>query len=177
MTKNVNTKISPPWYTYQKKLKALFENDSNIVVGDISEDIDNNPILEIYVNDYEKFIALDRVMPRRVVFGSVSLRIFVQSPKHDDTIDDYEELYKTLFNGNRIVKDVKVVTDFAKSKHCFIRFQPEVVQFFNDDISDFNGNWSGLAQDIAREVFEDCPAGVHFCTADIRENDVKNGTK
>ena len=34
-------------------------------------------------------------------------------------------------------------------------FKPQVVQFFDDDISDFNGNWSGLAQDIAREVFGD----------------------
>ena len=36
-------------------------------------------------------------------------------------------------------------------------------------ISDFNGNWSGLAQDIAREVFTNDSSGIHFCTAGVNE--------
>jgi hypothetical protein len=65
------------------------------------------------------------------------------------------------------VKDIKDVVDFTGTRHGFVRFQPEVIQFFHDDISDYNGNWSGLAQDIAREVFEGEYRGVHFCTAEV----------
>jgi hypothetical protein len=50
-------------------------------------------------------------------------------------------------------------------------FQPEVVQFFDDDISDINGNWTGLAEDIARALFTEDRSGMNFCTADIHEND------
>ena len=53
-----------------------------------------------------------------------------------------------------------------------VRFKPRVVQFFDDDISDFNGNWSGLAQDIAREVFGDGLRSVHFCTAAVNATGV-----
>ena len=28
--------------------------------------------------------------------------------------------------------------------HGFVRFQPEVIQFFGDDLYDYDGNWSGL---------------------------------
>ena len=55
----------------------------------------------------------------------------------------------------------------------FVCFKPQVVQFF--DISDFNGNWSGLAQDIAREIFGDEMRGVHFCTAAVGEANVRKG--
>ena len=45
----------------------------------------------------------------------------------------------------------------------------ELIQFPDDDTSDFNGNWNGLAEDIAREVFEEGYRGISFCTADKRE--------
>jgi hypothetical protein len=32
------------------------------------------------------------------------------------------------------------------------------------------GNWSGLAQDIAREVFQNETRGIHFCTAPVAAN-------
>lgn len=67
------------------------------------------------------------------------------------------------------MKDIRTVEDSAGITHGFVRFQPEVIQFFQNDISDYNGNWSGLAQDIAKEVFVN--QNVHFCTADLRENE------
>ena len=47
------------------------------------------------------------------------------------------------------------------------------MQFFDDDISDFNGNWSGLAQDIAREIFGSEMCGVHFCTAPVEDDEAE----
>ena len=67
------------------------------------------------------------------------------------------------------MKDVRLAGDRTGTKHGFVRFQPEVIQFFDDDIYDYNGNWSGLAQDIAREVFCDEVRGIHFCTAAVDE--------
>ena len=83
--------------------------------------------------------------------------------------------YETIFRGNPIVKDIRLGTDHTGTAHGFIRFQPEVIQFFDDDLYDYNGNWSGLAQDIAREVFKDEKRGIHFCTAALDEADDSQG--
>ena len=44
-------------------------------------------------------------------------------------------------------------------------FQSKVVQFFNDDMSDINGNCTTLYQEIAKDVFSGRAEGVFFCTA------------
>ena len=159
-------KLSAPWYTYQRKVKALFALDKEIEVGDIYDCEDGGYAFEITVHNPAKFVALDRVMPKVAEFGNVKLKINVSDDKGDSTVAAIE-LYKTIFANNPIVKDVKDVKDFTGTLHGYVRFWPEVLQFFNDDLSDFDGLWSGLAQDIAREVFVN--QNVHFCTADLRE--------
>lgn len=166
-----NFKIEAPWYEFQKKVKALFQDDSDIYVGEIYEPENgkNQYAFDIEVLNHKKFLALDRVLPKTREFGNVSLGITVFDLENGKGLDDIIELYKTIFEGNPILQDFKEVNDFTGTKHGFVRFKPEVIQFFHDDISDYNGNWSGLAQDIAREVFADAPAGLHFCTAAVGE--------
>ena len=159
--------LSPPWITYRHKINTLFDLDPAIEVGEVQ--VTNNEYsLTISVSDHEKFIAMLAAMPSSVDFGNVKLIIRVVDATTKD--DPYRQIYETLFKGNPRVKDIKDVVDFAGTPHTFIRFQPEVLQFFHDDISDFNGNWSGLAQDIARELFTAGGVTMHFCTADLREN-------
>ena len=160
-------RLAAPWYTYQKKVKALFDLDADIEVGDVRQDEDGNYAFEILVHNSAKFIALDRVMPKIVGFDNVMLKINIVDVEDDSTLAAIE-LYKTIFENNPIVKDVRDIRDDMGMLHGYVRFQPEVLQFFNDDLSDFNGLWSGLAQEIAKEVFTN--QNVHFCTADLREN-------
>ena len=164
-------KLAAPWTTYQRKVKALFERDPNVAVGEIYEvsDGDTSLAFDVLVSDPEKYKALDRVMPKVIEFGNVKVGIVLRDMDNPDA-DEKIELFKAAFKDNPIVKDIRDVEDQAGARHCFIRFVPEVVQFFNDDISDFDGNWSGLAQDIAREVFWGDFCGVHFCTANVKEN-------
>ena len=162
---------SAPWYSYQKKLKALFERDPQIRVEEIieAENQDGDYILNIEVYSHEKFVALDRILPSVIPFGNVTLCIYLYDMENGNE-EDALSLYKTIFRGNPIVKDFKTATDQAGVNHHFLRFQPEVLQFFDDDISDYNGNWSGLAQDIAREIFGDSSHGINFCTAAVDED-------
>ena len=111
--------------------------------------------------------TLDRLLPKLREFGNITLGIMVFDEENSDAEDDRIALYKTLFEGNAIVKDIKDVSDFTGTRHGYIRFKAEVIQFPDDNIDDFNGNWSGLAQDIAREVFEDGLRRIHFCTAAV----------
>ena len=165
-------KIEAPWYEFQKKVKALFQNDTDIYVGDIyqPEDGKTHYAFDIEVLNHKKFLALDRALPKTREFGNVSLGITLFDVENGSGVDDAITLYKTIFEGNPALKDFKEAVDFTGTKHGFVRFKPEVIQFFHDDISDYNGNWSGLAQDIAREVFTQAPAGIHFCTAAVDED-------
>lgn len=164
----LNFAIEAPWYSFQKKVNALFERDPDINVGEIEEstDVRTDYTLCIGVKKHEKFLALDRVLPKIRTFGNVTLGIILFDEENANEQVDRIEVYKTLFEGNPIVKDVKDVTDFTGTRNGFVRFKPEVIQFFDDNIADFSGNWSGLAQDIAMEVFDQEVAGIHFCTAD-----------
>jgi len=164
-------RLEAPWYTYQKKVKALFERDPAISVGEIVEPEDGSAdyLFDIEVRDHEKFLALDRVFPKCVQFGNVTLAINLYDEENENGTADVVALYETIFKGNPIVKDVRLAQDHTGTQHGFVRFQPEVIQF-DDDLYDYNGNWSGLAQDIAREVFRDETRGIHFCTAPVDEN-------
>ncbi len=162
--------IEAPWYTYQKKIKALFEDDTDIVVGDIyePEDGSSDVAIDIEVKTHGKFMALDRVLVKHVVFGNVTLSIYLFDEENANGTEDYISLYKTIFSGNPIVSSVKEATDFAGTRLGFVLFKPEVVQFLDDDTSDYYGNWNGLAEDIAREIFVEGYRGVNFCTEDKR---------
>ena len=161
--------LEAPWYTYNKMVKALFERDPDITVGDIQEGEEANFTFDIEVRNHEKFVALDRVMPKKKMFGCVSLAVFIYDEENANGVESTVKLYETIFKGNPILKDVKDVVDPAGVHHGYVRFNPEVIQFFDDDLSDYNGNWSGLAQDIADEVFEEDFRGVYFCTASPNE--------
>lgn len=167
----MNLMIEAPWHTYQKKVKALFESDPDINVGDIyePENCENDYAFDIEVKNHDKFMALSAVMHGVKEFGNVRLGVVLYDEENSDKHPGYE-LFKTIFKGNRIVKDLKTITDQAGVEHVYVRFQPEVVQFFDDDLSDFDGNWNGLAEDIARDVFDE-DWSVNFCTANVKEND------
>lgn len=164
-------RLEAPWHTYAKKVKALFEQDPDIEVSDL-EEIDGEEYdyaLHIEVKNHDKFVALDRVIPAIKVFGNVIVAIILYDEANFG-INPAIELYETIFKGNPIVKDIKNLVDSAGTSHGYVRFQPEVVQFFDDDLSDYNGNWTGLAEDIAREVFENDSFDMNFCTAAKNED-------
>lgn len=162
----INLRLEAPWYTYQKKLFALFERDPDILVGDLiqNDDSDSDYVINIEVMNHEKFEALDRVLPTYKYYGNVSVRILLYDEENNDVMPGID-LYETIFKDNPILEDIRTLKDASGFDHGYVRFKPEVVQFFDDNISDYNGNWSGLAADIAKEVFENDSTGMHFCTA------------
>lgn len=161
--------LSAPWYTYQKKIKALFERDPDIAVGELyPAEGGYDYAFDVLVSNRQKYMALDRVLNRTKMFGSFALLVNLQDADQDS--DDAIELYKAIFDGNPIVRDIREAVDAAGVHHGFVRFQPEVIQFYNDDLSDYDRNWNGLAQDIAREAFDNVAHGISFCTASLREN-------
>ena len=159
---------SAPWVSYAHKLKALFDPDPDIRI-DYIEDMNE---VKLYIHGQKKYDALDYLLPKKKVFGNVTLYIsLIPSNKMAGT-SNISEIMKNAFEGNDIfsrVADAKTI--FADA--TYVMFHKEVVQYFDDNLADLNGMRSTLYQDIADEVFRDMendhmrlPAlyGVHFCT-------------
>lgn len=166
----MKTKLEAPWQTYRKMLNALFQADPDIEVGEVVQDDETNNCdyeIQITVRDSVKYWSLKNTLLERKTFGNVTIHNVIKCAS-DNSVQCSMNKYKTLFQGNPIVRDFRQAVDPAGEAHGYILFEPEVIQFFHDDISDYSGNWSGLAQDIAREVFYGFP-GIHFCTASLRE--------
>lgn len=167
-----NLKLEAPWYQYGKKLNALFEHDPDIKVGEVEEMTGGLYTygLNIEVRNHEKFLALDRLLTKEATFGNVKLGIYLYDTENSEKpTEDRIKLYGTLFSGNPVIRDIQIVPDFTGTQHAYVRFEPKVLQFFDDNLKDFYGLWSGLAQDIAEEVFSAETACVHFCTAPVEE--------
>ena len=155
--------LESPWCAFHKKVKAIFNGDPDIIVGDLYEaDGDTDYAFDIEFKNHEKFLAADRLLPGVKTFGNVTLGIILYDEENAEA--DVIGLFETLFTGNPNVRDVIRKKDRTGCEWNYVVFEPEVIQFFDDNLADYQGNWSGLAQDIAPEVFAENCRGVNFCT-------------
>lgn len=158
--------LSSPWVMYYRKLNALFKRDIEVQV--IYNEDENE--ISLYVENSSKAAVLSELLPVEKDFGNVKIKIKVvpANNKMDVGFFETDTAIDIAFRNNEIVSFIKTV-DTVFGQIIYVVFKNEVVQFYSDDLGDYYGVCSTLAQDIAREVF-DCPQNVHFCT-DIRDND------
>lgn len=154
--------LQSPWVTFAEEVKELFKNDPEVhVVYDGQYDV------KLYVDSDEKYDALKKILPSVKVFGNVVLNItLVPADVEDAEEEDLGELFEKAFAGNPAVAFVAKQEDPAAGPLAtYVVFEKEVVQFYNDDLSDYFRNKSTLYQDIAYDVFGR-DLGICFCTDD-----------
>lgn len=148
-------KLSPPWNTFVSELKALFGEDPDIRI----EYDDGSYEVKLYVEDAQKADALTQLIPEERIYGNVALKVSVIPA--DSKNASAADLVGAAFKGNPVLKEVlRVSTPFGDYDYAV--FRKEVVQYYNDDLTDPHGNESTLFENIARDVFGD--TGVFFCT-------------
>lgn len=157
--------LSPPWVVYYRKLLAFFKEDPEVRItyDDIEQEI------KLYVDNAEKAVALEKLLPSEQVFGNVTLYVTIV-PANKTTFDSVKAAYSTnssdiihiCFN-NKAVTGIKIVDGIMTDRMTFVIFRKEVVQWFSDDIGDYHGICSTLYQDLAKEIFGNID-GVFFCT-------------
>ena len=164
---NNKMKLSSPWITYYHKVQALFEKDDSVTV-DFDE---SNCFLNIIVKeDTEKGEAIQKLFPSEIVFGNNIMKINVITIKKEIQMP-IAQIFVNAFKNNPIIEDVINKSDILRDNQIYVMFQNKIVQFFNDDIYDYNGVCSTLYQDIAKDVFKDF-ADVHYCTStNVNENE------
>lgn len=148
--------LSSPWVLYYRKLEAFFQQDNDIEVF-LDEDVF---CINIYVDNCKKAEALEELLPKEKVFGSVKIPInIIPSNTKLSKLD----LFKIALEGNEAVTDIETIEGVFTNPISYIVFEKEVVQYYADDIGDLHGVNSTLYQDLAKEIFGEAE-GIHFCT-------------
>lgn len=155
-------KLSPPWIIYYNELKAFFKYDSEVK---IIYDEDESEI-KLYVFTTEKAAALSRLLPSEKVFGNVRLKVSVLYPNtvKIDTVKFHSnvELLEAALKENPILAYCSSMELFS-NPIVYVVFEPEIVQYFTDNLGDYFGLHSTLYQEIAKDIFTSL-SGVFYCT-------------
>lgn len=157
--------LSPPWIIYYREIEEMFKFDPEVRV------LYNNDEYEVrlYVENAEKAEALSALIPREKEFGNITMKVnVVPANEVNSSIDERSELFKKAFKGNGALSYITDIRGVLGYDITYIVFKRTVVQYFNDDISDANGNCSTLYQEIAKHIFGE-DTGVFFCT-DVKAN-------
>lgn len=153
-------KLSAPWETLRHEMEQLFGSDPDIKIAFDEQSYE----LKLYVDGERKAAALTKLLAKEKTYGNVTVKIeVIPANTTDETI---AELYKDAFDGNEVVDEVLTVKLPGGGAANYVIFKNEVVQFFNDDISDPQGLESTLYENIADDVFE--RQGGEFYTTGTR---------
>lgn len=155
---NEKVNLSAPWEIFYRELQALFGGDGsvNILRNDDEKEID------LLVEGAGKAEALRELIPTEKVFGNVTLKINVIPSNSVGT--SKIDLFRKAFEGNPAVRFIGNGSDPISSDYNYIAFEPEVVQFFADDLGNYGGYKTMLYRDVAKDVFGDHP-GIYYSTA------------
>jgi hypothetical protein len=177
-----NVKLSPPWYTLHHKITYTIGADPTVQVlplrsGDKAYYID---IIKKAGNPYALAAILRDVYP----LGNIT--VYVQ------VYDQYGQPVKgELPVGTDPVTAVKVAVELALQSNSYyvevltpekIPFKPQlaqvvlvvkkaVIQFWNDDLSDYYGNFNAVADDVFAEVIKheyEGPVTLGFTTENTK---------
>lgn len=158
-------RLASPWVSLYHKVQAMFEGDPDVRVVYASGD-GEDPLIKLYVEGVDKADALGKLMPKGFTFGAVTVTIeVIPSNEREETRAD---LFRKAFEGNPALSYVASVDGVMSNPVHYVVFRNKVVQFYNDDLGDVNGNKSTLYETIADELFGG-DEGVFFCT-DLPDN-------
>lgn len=155
-----NLNLSAPWEITYKKINAMFEQDPEVSV------IRDENVVNLYVNNANKAYALNELLKKSYDYDSVELKVIVvPTSKGNATATDWKGtvLYRAAFCRNPIFEYAVDGPAAFTNPITYVVFYPHVIQYFTDDLGDINGYHSTLAQDIAKDIFEDRD-GVFYCT-------------
>jgi len=154
--------LSPPQYTLWRKLAYSFGTDPEIAVRDPYEK-NNTVIIELAVQDGNRAPAVAGVLNEKYNFGGIQVRVIVTGPAGNkiDPPDvtqpgfSVRQMIETSLFANPYFHEVIPTRTPAPNEPTQVLtavFYPKVIQFWNDDLSDYFGYAHYVAQDVFAEV-------------------------
>ncbi|MHA7136689.1 hypothetical protein ACRTEV_05385 [Rossellomorea arthrocnemi] len=175
MNEKVGVQLSPPWVTYHNELKYSIGQDPSVIVGPLIPAFGNYIIPVTAIGD-EKAIALATLLKDTVEFGNVSVNVVVINgdqeivnplpcPLRSFVVAD---LVQSALSGNPYFIEVVVKPQMPGGPNAvYPVFKPEVIQFFNDDISNLCNTFTAVASSVFADVMEEalCEIPILYSTS------------
>ena len=159
--------LSPPPYQLQQKLLNSVGASPLVHVGNVVEKSPAKYVIDVNTSSDDVANSLAFVLLRKWVFGNETLviRVFrpdgtqVTAPKQNpwriSPADAVEKHFQTALKGNPFFVttygDMQLPFSF---NDIWVEVAKEVIQFMNDDISDYYGNTNLLARDVFAELLK-----------------------
>ena len=157
------TNLQAPWITLYNKIRAMFEQDEDITVEPIAQISDG--VYDICLSSAHsvKLNAIEKILKNKFEMGNITVNVkFKYENENDDMISLHD--FEVAFAGNAIFSQAKALDNPWEYNASYVIFSKDVVQFYNDDLTDIYGNFNGLAEDIAREIFKETELPIYYCT-------------
>lgn len=158
-----NRYISPPWYTLRNQIACTFGDNSHIKVSELGETSSASYTLAIYARDLTSAISTKAILPPTYKFGNiiVDVNVFYQNTLLNTvskTKNSQPENIALLFNNalkyNNLFKNVFLPKQnpYFKVPDVAIIIKKSIVQFYNDDLSDFYFNYNEIASNVFNNI-------------------------
>ncbi|MGF2616195.1 hypothetical protein FZC84_00260 [Rossellomorea vietnamensis] len=175
MENSLDIQLSPPWITYFNELKFSIGEDPEVTVGPLIP-VGSTFIALVTVSDNQKAIALATLLKSSVEFGNITVNVVVVNgdqeivnplpcPLSPFTV---AALMETALSGNPYFVEVVVKPQIpGEPDAVYPVFTPEVIQFFNDDISNLCNTFTGVAANVFADVLVEslCDVPILYSTS------------
>lgn len=151
--------MSPPWFTLQKKFANTFGCDPAVTVGDLSDTSQVIMVLPITVDDEKKGKALRTIIRPNFPMGNIHVTTEVKNSKGECWM-------AVVIKNDKQLQDV--ITDAMAGNPLFVEAKSRVlsqsfwqmgfimtktvVQFFNDNLNDFYGNFNSVTAEVMPDL-------------------------
>lgn len=167
--------LSPPWYTLWNEIKSTIGKDSSVKVSDL--DVRQYPYqINITTDHHKKGRALATIIKLVHEFENVQVRIHIQNsngnPHEPFPVTNSNELasvIRTALHGNPLFKNVYrgPTSVLFASRNVFPVFKKTVIQFYNDDLSDYYKNYNKVASHVFAIVLKEEINGLNiYCSTE-----------
>jgi hypothetical protein len=165
--------LAPPEVTYYKEIQNSIGQDPLIRIGSLDEVSPGVFKVTIHVRGTRKARALATLLVLNKSLDNVLVKVRVKASggKQVEAIQgslspkDIKNLYRTAFHTNRLFKFAALHEIFAKV-YVFPVFNHRIIQFANDNLSDYYLNYNNVAafvfKDVLRGQIDD--TGIQFST-------------
>ncbi|MGO4537848.1 hypothetical protein [Paenibacillus sp. 2TAB19] len=177
MTKDLRQKVrislSPPEATFWSEIKYSVGKDRLVTVEPMVQLPDGSFQITLKVCGLSKAKALATLLLSTKSFGNTRVAVRVKSGGKivspittGLTPAKIVALYRIAFRTNELFSFVVARTPFGNT-FVYPVFKVRVVQFFNDDLSDFYSNYNNVAAFVFRNVLRNVINGtaIQFSTA------------
>lgn len=159
--------IEAPWWRIYKEISNLFAPDKEIEISKMDESDPSVCKFTISSKNAAKIAALEKIVKNHFVIGNVTLDISFEYIKDGGNItaDDFE----AAFEGNSNYVTSKVISKGPFQDITYVIFAKEIIQFFDDDLTDIYGNFNGTVEEVASDICNKS-SNINFSTANGTEN-------